>query len=196
MKASLAPRPSSTLRSSSQVTALYEPDVPLTDASPQILRIIIHIKSPAALAVNPHRHYVSETRRFAARKLTLQGNVRNQRSRNRLSRAARPARAHHAGVARHVAKGARESFRHFRTLYRAARKRQGQRLDRAAAPGLERDGRASGRSHSLHRTRARLGGDPRSPAQGDAGARSSRPRMCSPAAAPRRIAKCRSRALR
>jgi hypothetical protein len=31
----MAPRPSSTLRSSSQVTALYEPDVPLTTFSPE-----------------------------------------------------------------------------------------------------------------------------------------------------------------
>jgi hypothetical protein len=29
------------------------------DASPQILRIIIHIKPPSALAVNLHRHYPS-----------------------------------------------------------------------------------------------------------------------------------------
>jgi XRE family aerobic/anaerobic benzoate catabolism transcriptional regulator len=32
------------------------------DASPQVLRIIIHTKTLAALAVNPYRHYVSENR--------------------------------------------------------------------------------------------------------------------------------------
>src|SRR5262245_9434241 len=34
--------------------------MPLTARSPQVLRIIIHTKPPATLAVNPHRHYVSE----------------------------------------------------------------------------------------------------------------------------------------
>ena len=97
------------------------------------------------------------------------GYDRKSRSRNRLSRAARPACPHHARVARHVAQGAGKSLRHFRTLYRPARKRQGQRLDRAAAPGVERDGRASRRPDSRDRTRARLARDPRPPAQGDAG---------------------------
>src|SRR5882672_12523286 len=72
------------------------------------------------------------------------GYDRKARSRNRLSRTARPACPHHARVARHVAESARQGFRHFRTLYRAARERQGQRLDRAAAARVERDGRASG----------------------------------------------------
>ena len=39
----------------------------------------------------------------------------------------------------------------------------------------------------VDRARARLGRDPRSPAQGDAGRRSRRPRTFSPAAAPSRI---------
>ena len=124
--------------------------------SPQILRIIIHRKPPAALAVNPRRHYVSEAVRVRSQK-SNEGNDRAPRSRNRLSRAARPARPHHARAARHVAQGAGKSLRHFRTLYRAARKRQGQRLDRAAAPGVERDGRASRRSHSRRPNPRRTG---------------------------------------
>ncbi len=88
----------------------------------------------------------------------------------RLPRTARPARPHHAGAARHVAQGAGKSLRHFRTLYRAARSRPRQRLDRAAAPRRRRDGRASGRPDPVGRSRAGLAGDPRSPAQGDAGA--------------------------
>ena len=138
------------------------------DASPQVLRIIIHRKTPASLAVNPHRHYVSEIRSPPHAKPN-EGNDRGQRPRNRLSRAARPACAHHAGATRHVAQGARESFGDFRALYRAARKRQGQCLDRAAAARVERDGRASGRSHSRNRAGTRLGRDPRPLAQGNAG---------------------------
>jgi len=119
------------------------------------LRIIIHRKALRALAVNPCRHYVSETDRRRSPD-NDKGYDRKSRSRNRFPRAARPACPHHARLARHVAKSAGESLRHFRTLYRPARKRQGQRLDRAVAPGLERDGRASRRPHSRGRTRARL----------------------------------------
>ena len=97
-----------------------------------------------------------------------EGHDRKSRSRNRLSRAARPACPHHACPARHVAKGAGKSFRNFRTLYRPARKRQGQRLDRAAAPGVECDGRASRRPHSRNRAFAGLARHSRSRAQGDA----------------------------
>ena len=97
-----------------------------------------------------------------------EGNDRGQRPRNRLSRAAWPACAHHARPSRHVAQGARKSVGNFRALYRAARKRQGQCLDRAAAARVERDGRASGRPHSRNRAGARLGRDPRPLAQGNA----------------------------
>jgi len=47
-------------------------------------------------------------------------------------------------------------------------KRQGQRLDRAAAPGVECDGRASRRPHSRNRAFAGLARHSRSRAQGDA----------------------------
>ncbi len=96
---------------------------------------------------------------FAAQQTS--GNDRTARSRKRLSRTARPARPHHACAARHVAQGAGKGLRYFRTLYRPARKRQGQRLDRAVAPGVECDGRASGGSHSDRRTFAGLAGHPR-----------------------------------
>ena len=166
------------------------------DASPQILRIIIHIKTPAALAVNPHRHYVSETADLPrAKARTREMTETSDPETGFLEQLGQRVRTMR-GVARHVAQGARKGLRHFRTLYRAARKRQGQRLDRAAAPGVERDGRASRRSHSRCRAGAGLGRDPRSPAQGDAGARSRRPRTCSPAAAHRRSARCRSPASR
>ena len=50
----------------------------------------------------------------------------------------------------------------------AARKRQGQCLDRAAQAGIARDGRASRGSHSRRRAGAGLGRDPRSPAESNA----------------------------
>ena len=139
------------------------------DAFSQVLRIIIHRKTrPRLLSIligimfpkSVHHQSQSRTRAMTEASDPETGFLEQLGQRVRTMRA----------PARDVAKSARQGFGYFRALYRAARKRQGQRLDRAAAPGIERDGRASRRSHSRQRACAGLGRDPRSPAQGDAGA--------------------------
>jgi len=114
------------------------------------------------LLVNPCRHYVSEALAFAAQ--TETGDM-TEKSRSRkpafLPRAARASRVRtmRGRASRHVAKGAGESLRHFRTLYRPARKRQRATsrfvLLRRGCPNAM--GRASRRPHSVKRTGAGTG---------------------------------------